>query len=401
MSRIQILIVVGICAACSIFVGLQRVQNERSAAGDSSAPKLDHPWPPVVGERYPDMALHDLEGRAVRLSSLAGKVLLISPIGTTSPGSIGFEGGPNCKPLAGFAPQHTVDGIQDLLVEHGVAVDHEDLLTVHLLLYSTMTAPPTAEQARQWVNHFALDERDNCVVLVGDRRYIRPETLRIIPGIQFVDRNFILRADGGGMSAPDNIYTDVIPMVARALGVANPTEEGTLADLTPDQLPPTGPAQPDAAKLFALLTAGDYAGLDRECARLRANGRELGGFMDQLSVAYEALLDFPTTRDHLDAWCAAAPESAYAHLVRGEHLIGFAWEARGSGWANTVSDEGWRLFAERLSLARAALERAAELDPTLSLVPAALITVGRGQGDSMAAVLPHFRAAMNGTRPWP
>lgn len=395
-SRIPTLLTVGICATTLAFVAIQRVMDERSetVAISDPPPELDHPWPPVVGERYPDMALHDLEGRLVRLSSLAGKVLLISPIGTTSPGSIGFEGGPDCEPLAGFAPQGNVQGLQQLLTQHGVPLDHEDLVTVHLLLYSTMHDAPTPEQARQWVKHFGLDERSNAVVLVGDRRYIRQETLRMIPGIQLVDRDFILRADGGGIRAPDNIYSVVIPTAARELGVADPTAEGTLADLTPDQLPPTRPAHPAAATLFALLTARDYAGLERECARLRARGRVPGGFLDQLSVAYEGLLEFPTTRDHLDAWCAGAPDSAYAHLVRGEHLIDFAWEARGGGWGNTVSDEGWLLYANRLNLAKAALERAAELDPKLPFPAAALITLGMGQGDELGAIFEHFKTAV-------
>ena len=233
--------------------------------------------------------------------------------------------------------------------------DVADLLTVHLLLFSTRSHPPTMEQARQWVKHFGLDDRANAVVLVGDRRYARQATLKIVPGIQFVDRDFILRADGGGIRSPDNIYTKVIPMVARALGVANPTAEGTLADLTKEQLPPTRPAHRAAAKLFELLRARDYEGLERECARLHASGREPGGYSGQLYVAYQSLLDFPSTRDHLDAWCAGAPKSAYAHLVLGEHLIDFAWEARGSGW--DVSDEAWRLFGKRLRLAKESLER--------------------------------------------
>ena len=63
-SRIPTLVAVGICATIAGVVSYQRVLNERSeGAAPEPPPKLDHPWPPVVGERYPDMALHDLEGR--------------------------------------------------------------------------------------------------------------------------------------------------------------------------------------------------------------------------------------------------------------------------------------------------------------------------------------------------
>lgn len=34
-------------------------------------------WPPVVGERYPDLAREDSHGQVVRLSDHAGKVILV------------------------------------------------------------------------------------------------------------------------------------------------------------------------------------------------------------------------------------------------------------------------------------------------------------------------------------
>ena len=97
------------------------------------------------------------------------------------------------------------------------------------------------------------DNDEYGIVLLGDRRYIRPETLKMIPGIQLVDRDFVLRADGGGVRAPDNIYSVVIPKAARELGVPDPSAEATLADLEAKHLPPTGPRHPAAARLFALL----------------------------------------------------------------------------------------------------------------------------------------------------
>ena len=40
------------------------------------------------------------------------------------------------------------------------------------------------------------------------------------------------------------------------------------------------------------------------------------------------------------------------------------WEARGSGFANTVTEEGWEIFAKHQDLARSYLVKAHELDPT-------------------------------------
>jgi hypothetical protein len=58
-------------------------------------------------------------------------------------------------------------------------------------------------------------------------------------------------------------------------------------------------------------------------------------------------------------------DTAEAHLIRGGYYAHFAWDARGGGWASTVSDEGWRLMKERLGIAREALERSWIIKPML------------------------------------
>jgi hypothetical protein len=47
----------------------------------------------------------------------------------------------------------------------------------------------------------------------------------------------------------------------------------------------------------------------------------------------------------------------------GEHWTNSAWEARGTGYAKTVTDEGWKLFHQRLRSARDSLQRAWDLNP--------------------------------------
>ena len=63
----------------------------------------------------------------------------------------------------------------------------------------------------------------------------------------------------------------------------------------------------------------------------------------------------------LDAWKAAFPDSLTQPVARAEALVNYAWEARGGGYANTVTGEGWKLLAERLGQARGVLEDAAKL----------------------------------------
>ena len=52
-------------------------------ASQTTQGPLSVDWPPVVGQRYPDLELKNAQGETVQLSSLEGQVLLIEPIGMT------------------------------------------------------------------------------------------------------------------------------------------------------------------------------------------------------------------------------------------------------------------------------------------------------------------------------
>ncbi len=68
-------------------------------------------------------------------------------------------------------------------------------------------------------------------------------------------------------------------------------------------------------------------------------------------------------------------------VQKGLAYIHSAWEARGNGFANTVTEEGWKLFAERIKVARAALEEAYKLDPADPQPPLQMLTVELAQGN--------------------
>ncbi|HYG33729.1 MAG TPA: DUF4034 domain-containing protein, partial [Clostridia bacterium] len=70
-----------------------------------------------------------------------------------------------------------------------------------------------------------------------------------------------------------------------------------------------------------------------------------------------------------------------ALVLDGEHYKTAAWEARGSGWANSVSDEGWKGFSDNLAKARTALTKAWKLHPNRVLAPALMISVAMGDSD--------------------
>ncbi|MGO9844398.1 MAG: hypothetical protein ACLPZF_24860 [Candidatus Acidiferrales bacterium] len=68
----------------------------------------------------------------------------------------------------------------------------------------------------------------------------------------------------------------------------------------------------------------------------------------------------------LDKWIAAYPKSAAARISLAEFYINYGDFARGTGYADSVSNSQWRLFNERTALAKQALLEAAafpERDP--------------------------------------
>jgi hypothetical protein len=69
-------------------------------------------------------------------------------------------------------------------------------------------------------------------------------------------------------------------------------------------------------------------------------------------------------------------------LLKGEADIEMAWHARGKGYVNTVTSNGWKLFAERLVVAENDLTHAWQLntnDPRIA-VKMMWVELGKGQG---------------------
>lgn len=63
----------------------------------------------------------------------------------------------------------------------------------------------------------------------------------------------------------------------------------------------------------------------------------------------------------LREWVAARPSSITARVGLASTLVDYAWKARGGGSASTVTDEGWRLLAQRLNEAQDVLTQAKTL----------------------------------------
>ena len=74
-----------------------------------------------------------------------------------------------------------------------------------------------------------------------------------------------------------------------------------------------------------------------------------------------------------------------AHVLEAEYHVQEAWKARGGGYADTVTREGWKGFSEHLDKAEAAFTKAWEMDPDLPLPAVKMISVamGNSRGEEM------------------
>jgi hypothetical protein len=97
----------------------------------------------------------------------------------------------------------------------------------------------------------------------------------------------------------------------------------------------------------------------------------------------------------VDALLAREPELKAVRLqTRGDFLIHYAWEARGSGFAGTVTEEGFKKFHERLTQAREALNECWEVKPGDHRTATLMLTVEKGSGGERDEMEKWFERAM-------
>jgi hypothetical protein len=99
--------------------------------------------------------------------------------------------------------------------------------------------------------------------------------------------------------------------------------------------------------------------------------------------------------NHVDAALAKVPAAKSVRLIyRGIFYKEWAWEARGTGFADTVSPENDRKFAERLEKAGKAMSEAWKRNPAHSAIPTVMIEVSKGLGTDRQDMEQWFERAM-------
>ena len=111
------------------------------------------------------------------------------------------------------------------------------------------------------------------------------------------------------------------------------------------------------------------------------------------------LVDHPGHMEVFEAWLEQEHDRPAAWLARGAYGVGWAWDARGGGYAELVGEEAWDEFFRRLTRAEDDLVRAAEMDPADAVPWTHLITAARGL-EVPAEELWRRHEAAHARRPW-
>lgn len=136
-----------------------------------------------------------------------------------------------------------------------------------------------------------------------------------------------------------------------------------------------------------LAAAQDMDGLEALAGKLRQDKEMLDGGTWILSRFYDCVSDLPKEEpavrerlDFLEKWTRERPASITARVALARAYTGYAWAARGSGSAGTVTEDGWKVFAERLEKAWQVLEEARALEAKCPGWYEAAQVVALGQG---------------------
>jgi hypothetical protein len=180
----------------------------------ATAPSVEF-WPPAKSKLFPDLVLLNHEGNYVRLSSFRGKIIVLEPVGMTCSACQAFSGGNKVGGLGGIAPQADCAALDDFFTNAsaGATLSDPRVVWVQLLLYNLNMQAPTKDDLKNWRDHFPTLRRPNCVVLAATPEMLGSASYAMIPGVQLIDRNFVLRSDFRGHGGGDDINRHLLPLM--------------------------------------------------------------------------------------------------------------------------------------------------------------------------------------------
>lgn len=78
-------------------------------------------------------------------------------------------------------------------------------------------------------------------------------------------------------------------------------------------------------------------------------------------------------------WEKQFPNSITARVAYADFLTQYAWHARGTGYANEVTPEAWKLYGDRMTAAKTLLEQSKSLEPKCPVWWEVMMKVAQGQ----------------------
>jgi hypothetical protein len=121
---------------------------------------------------------------------------------------------------------------------------------------------------------------------------------------------------------------------------------------------------------------------------------ELGGQFLSLTSVANGVDRKPFFEEIYAGLDKAFPNNSAVLAFKGRFLTGYAWDARGGGYANTVTPERFKLFGERLDMAAEVLEPAWKMNPNDPAAATEMLTVELGQGRDREVMETWFKRAM-------
>jgi hypothetical protein len=162
-------------------------------------------------------------------------------------------------------------------------------------------------------------------------------------------------------------------VIVAAEGAPAPWSEVPAADMDPAYAVPIL-----TSVTHRLLLDRKFDELEAKIKEFRGTKARFANGASKLVAAYGGLSGFGETEDRasgggrktddwedvqkaLEAWVATQPNSIAAHLASAHFWERYAWDARGGGYAYKVTDEGGKLFQERVQKAKGLLEKAKQI----------------------------------------
>jgi len=159
------------------------------------------------------------------------------------------------------------------------------------------------------------------------------------------------------------------------------------------------PFKEDETDPFVMLKSERYDDLEGYLEEVLEVKKKDEGGNSVLYNVYNRLtspagLKFEEVLPLLEKWVGQKPDSHFANVLLGRFYVNYAWAARGTGYANTVVDEGQNLFQDRLLKAKDYLEKAYDLNPNDPLGPSRIIGVAMGLGLDRSEMEKQFQRAI-------